>query len=120
MVTQYNPETGTTYPFSTYMILIFQVFLSASSGVYNQALLKSDDSSLHADNMVLYAAGATINFICHIVIQILKADEPGFFSGYNSFGAIMVIVSNVFIGLAITAVYKCTFSGSAGMVSLWC
>ena len=110
MVTQYNPETGTTYPFSTYLILIFQVFLSASSGVYNQALLKTDDSSLHADNMVLYAAGATLNFFCHIVIRILKADEPGFFSGYNSFGAIMVIVSNVFIGLAITAVYKCTFS----------
>ncbi|KAF6828901.1 cmp-sialic acid transporter [Colletotrichum plurivorum] len=106
MVTQYNPETGTTYPFSTYFILLFQVFLSASSGVYNQALLKTDDSSLHADNMILYAAGAVMNLMCHIVIKVLKADEPGFFEGYNSFGAIMVIVSNVFIGLAITAVYK--------------
>ncbi|TEA11053.1 CMP-sialic acid transporter 2 [Colletotrichum sidae] len=106
MVTQYNPQTGTTYPFSTYFILLFQVFLSAASGVYNQALLKTDDSSLHADNMILYAAGASMNLICHIVIKTLKADEPGFFEGYNSFGAIMVIVSNVFIGLAITAVYK--------------
>ncbi|OLN96061.1 CMP-sialic acid transporter 2 [Colletotrichum chlorophyti] len=105
-VTQYNPQTGTTYPFSTYLILLFQVFLSASSGVYNQALLKTDDSSLHADNMILYAAGATFNLLCHVVIKTLKADEPGFFVGYNSFGAIMVIVSNVFIGLAITAVYK--------------
>ncbi len=107
MVTQYNPETGTTYPLSTYLILLFQVFLSASSGVYNQALLKSDDSSLHADNMILYAAGSAINLLVHIVVRILKADEPGFFEGYNSFGAIMVIASNVFIGLAITAVYKC-------------
>ncbi|KAL0939567.1 UDP-galactose transporter [Colletotrichum truncatum] len=106
MVTQYNPQTGTTYSFSTYFILLFQVFLSASSGVYNQALLKTDDSSLHADNMILYAAGATMNLMCHLVIKVLKADEPGFFEGYNSFGAIMVIVSNVFIGLAITAVYK--------------
>ncbi|KAK1964718.1 UDP-galactose transporter [Colletotrichum sublineola] len=106
MVTQYNPQTGTTYPFSTYFILLFQVFLSASSGVYNQALLKTDDSSLHADNMILYGAGASMNLLCHLVIRTLKADEPGFFEGYNSFGAIMVIVSNVFIGLAITAVYK--------------
>ncbi|KAL2876535.1 hypothetical protein SGCOL_008110 [Colletotrichum sp. CLE4] len=106
MVTQYNPTTGTTYPFSTYFILLFQVFLSASSGVYNQALLKTDDSSLHADNMILYGAGAAMNLLCHLVIKTLKADEPGFFEGYTSFGAIMVIVSNVFIGLAITAVYK--------------
>ncbi|KAK1979657.1 UDP-galactose transporter [Colletotrichum cereale] len=106
MVTQYNPQTGTTYPFSTYFILLFQVFLSAASGVYNQALLKTDDSSLHADNMILYGAGASMNLLCHLVIKTLKADEPGFFEGYNSFGAIMVIASNVFIGLAITAVYK--------------
>jgi len=107
MVTQYNPTTGTTYPLSTYLILLFQVFLSASSGVYNQALLKTDDSSLHADNMILYAAGSAINLLVHVVVRILKSDEPGFLEGYNSFGAVMVIVSNVFIGLAITAVYKC-------------
>jgi hypothetical protein len=40
MVTHYNPQTGNTYPLSTYLILLFQVFLSASSGVCNQALLK--------------------------------------------------------------------------------
>ena len=107
MVTQYNPTTGTTYPLSTYLILLFQVFLSASSGVYKQALLKTDDSSLHADNMILYAAGSAINLLVHVVVRILKSDEPGFLEGYNSFGAVMVIVSNVFIGLAITAVYKC-------------
>ena len=75
--------------------------------MYNQALLKSDESSLHADNMVLYAAGAAINLLSHLVVRLLKADEPGFLTGYNSFGAVMVIVNNVFIGLAITAVYKC-------------
>lgn len=106
MVTQYNPETGATYSFGTYFLLIFQVFLSASSGVYNQALLKSDESSLHADNMILYAAGSVVNLMVHIMLSMFKEDEPGFFEGYNSFGAIMVIVSNVFIGLAITAVYR--------------
>ena len=106
-VTQYHPETGSTYPFSTYIILIFQVFLSASSGVYNQALLKTGNASLHASNMTLYAAGATINVMLHLVMALVKSDEPGFFTGYGSWGAILVIMSNVFIGLAITAVYKC-------------
>ncbi|RDW84823.1 UDP-galactose transporter [Coleophoma cylindrospora] len=106
MVTQYHPEEGTAYPISTYLILLFQVFLSALSGVYNQALLKSDGSSLHADNMILYASGAAINLLLHLVIRVLKADEPGFFTGYGSIGACLVILSNVFIGLAITAVYK--------------
>jgi hypothetical protein len=106
-VTQYDPEAGTTYPLNTYLVLLFQVALAAGAGVYNQALLKSDDSSLHADNMILYAAGAVMNLMVHIMLSLFKADEPGFFEGYNSFGAIMVIVSNVLIGLAITAVYKC-------------
>jgi hypothetical protein len=120
-VTQYHPKTGSTYPFSTYLILIFQVFLSASSGVYNQALLKSGDGSLHAANMTLYAAGATINFMLHLIIRVIKPDEPGFFTGYGSWGALLVILSNVFIGLAITAVYKCkTSRRQAGPKMLMC
>lgn len=57
--------------------------------------------------MTLYAAGATINVLLHLVMALVKSDEPGFFVGYGSWGAILVIMSNVFIGLAITAVYKC-------------
>jgi hypothetical protein len=72
--------------------------------------LKSGNASLHAANMTLYAAGATINFMLHITVSVLKADEPGFFTGYGSWGACLVILSNVFIGLAITAVYKCKMS----------
>ena len=106
MVTQYHPETGVSYPLSTYALLVFQTSLSASAGVYNQSLCKRGTASLHGDNQVLYASGATINLVVHIFMKILKADEPSFFSGYNSVGAIMVVFSNVFIGLAITAVYK--------------
>lgn len=109
MVTQYVPGSGSAYPLGTYLILLFQVSLSALSGVYNQALLKSGGSSLHADNMILYAAGASFNMLIHLVLKVLKADEPGFFTGYDTFSAIMVVVSNIFIGLAITAVYKCWF-----------
>jgi hypothetical protein len=107
VATQHHPDTSTTYPISTYLILLFQVFLSALSGVYHQALLKSDHASLHADNMILYASGAAINFILHFTIRLFKADEPGFLTGYGNIGVIMAILSNVFVGLATTAVYKC-------------
>lgn len=43
----------------------------------------------------------------HLMLTVFKADEPGFFEGYDSFGAVRVVVSNISIGLAITAVYKC-------------
>lgn len=65
---------------------------------------------MHANNIFLYGAGAASNLICHILVSIMNADEPSFFEGYGSFGAIMVIVNNVFIGLAINAVYKCMTS----------
>ncbi|KAG5744533.1 hypothetical protein H9Q72_013221 [Fusarium xylarioides] len=106
IVTQYQPGKGALYPLDTYALLLFQVFLSASSGVYNQVLLKADDSSLHANNMILYASGTIINFVCHITIKCVSSNEPGFFEGYGSIHAFLVIMSNVFIGLAITAVYK--------------
>ena len=107
VVTQYRPGSGSAYPFSTYILLICQTIMSACAGVYNQKLCKSQDASLHVDNMVLYASGASINLLIHIAVKSLNAEEPGFFVGYNTFAAIMVLVSNVFIGLAITAVYKC-------------
>jgi len=88
-------------------VLIFQTFLSAVAGVYNQRLCKAEDASLHAGNMTLYTAGVAINFVVHLITRVLRPSEPGFFSGYNNLAACMVIVSNVFIGLAITAVYKC-------------
>ena len=108
MVTQYHPGTGAAYPLTTYLLLMTQTFISASSGVYNQQLCKSHDASLHADNQILYASGACINLVIHVILRIVKPDEPGLFSGYNNWGAIMVVLANVFIGLAITAVYKCT------------
>ena len=88
-------------------MLLCQTFLSAVAGVYNQRLYKAEDTSLHACNMALYAAGVCINPLVYIISCFIKPNVPGFFSGYNTFAAVMVIVSNVLIGLAITAVYKC-------------
>jgi hypothetical protein len=106
-VTQYNAETGLPYSPSTYIIILWQVILGAVAGVYNQHLLKSSDSSLHANNVFLYAGGTLINLLAHFAIWAFKFEEPGLFSGYNSYGAVLVVANNVLLGLVISAVYKC-------------
>lgn len=107
IVTQYHEGSGLTYPPPTYLVLLLQTAVSAVAGVLNQFLCKSQPASLHAQNMVLYGFGTLINGVVHVVITFLNPDEPGFFQGYDQLGAFLVIASNVLLGLAITAVYKC-------------
>ncbi|PHH60340.1 hypothetical protein CDD81_1825 [Ophiocordyceps australis] len=106
VLTQYEPSRGATYHWNTYLILVAQLVLSALSSVYNQHLLKSTDSSLHADNMVLYGSGTLINLGCHVLLRLVSSSEPGLLQGYNSVGAVLVVLSNVFVGIAMTCVYK--------------
>ncbi|RDA86150.1 hypothetical protein CP532_3056 [Ophiocordyceps camponoti-leonardi (nom. inval.)] len=106
VLSQYKPGIGSAYPATTYGILFFQVFIGASSAVYNQRLLKTDNNSMHADNMILYVFGTVINFVCHLFIFTMTADEPSFFAGYSDIRAILVVVSHAFVGVAITYVYK--------------
>jgi hypothetical protein len=61
---------------------------------------------MHVMNMSLYSTGAAINLLLHVITRIVKPGEPGFFSGYGQPGAVLVILSNVLIGLVMTAVYK--------------
>jgi hypothetical protein len=84
--------------------------VSSVAGVYNQSLLKGDSASLHAQNTILYALGVIINALIHSTIRIVNPDEPGLFAGYTNLPSYLVIASNVFIGLTITAVYKCKHS----------
>jgi hypothetical protein len=56
---------------------------------------------------MLYAFGLVINGLIHNTIRIVKPEEPSLFEGYTNLPSDLVILSNVFIGLAITAVYKC-------------
>ncbi|KAK3078881.1 hypothetical protein LTS18_006379 [Coniosporium uncinatum] len=106
VVTQYDPKSGAAYPLATYVVLLFQTFISAVSSVYNQTLCKSSDASLHAMNMNLYGAGVCVNLFIHALIRVTKPGEPGFFEGYGHTKAVMVIISNTFLGLIMTAVYK--------------
>lgn len=110
VTTQYRPESGTSYPYSTYAVLLSQVFVSSVAGVYNQSLLKCDSASLHAQNTMLYGFGIVVNGMIHTTIRIVKPEEPSLFAGYTNLPSYLVVISNVFIGLAITAVYKCMVS----------
>ncbi|KZZ88481.1 Nucleotide-sugar transporter [Moelleriella libera RCEF 2490] len=113
VVTQYDPTAaGGVYPLTTYLLLIFQVFPSAVAGVMNQALLRVGNSSPHANNIILYGAGAVSNLLCHMLTRTIKPEEPGFFEGYGSLQAMLIILNNVLIGLAMNAVYKCRSSPS--------
>src|SRR5690606_38935930 len=94
VVTQYKPG-GATYSFTTYSMILFQTFLSAVAGVYNETLNKATNSSLHADNMALYTGGVVVNTLIHIVMKLTHDDEPNFFDGFDSWGAVMVVVSNI-------------------------
>ncbi|KID96988.1 UDP-galactose transporter, partial [Metarhizium majus ARSEF 297] len=81
LVTQYDPTAGGVYSVEVYLLLIFQVFLSAVSGVVNQGLLQASNASLHASNIILYGSGAWSNLLCHVLMRSTKSDEPGFFEG---------------------------------------
>ncbi|KID68077.1 UDP-galactose transporter, partial [Metarhizium hybridum] len=81
LVTQYDPTAGGIYSFGVYLLLIFQVFLSAVSGVVNQGLLQARNASLHANNIILYGSGAWSNLLCHVLLRATKPGEPGFFEG---------------------------------------
>jgi len=107
VVTQFDSESGAAQPLATYVVLLFQTSISAVSSVYNQTLCKSSDASLHAMNMNLYGAGVCVNLFIHALTRVSKPGEPGFFEGYGHTRAVMVIISNTFLGLIMTAVYKC-------------
>lgn len=107
VVTQYHPEKGIMYPMSTYILLLFQNAVSAGAGVYNQYLAKSSHASMHAMNMALYSAGIGANILVHLVVRITNPDEPSFYAGLGSWTAVVVIICNIFVGIIMTAVYKC-------------
>jgi hypothetical protein len=83
------------------------MFLTAITSVYNQALLKTDDASLHASNALLYSFGVIINLTLYVVMSLLDENEPKFFQGFDSMELFLVIIGNVLVGLTCTVIFKC-------------
>jgi len=92
---------------TAYTCMFISAMCTAVCQVWNENQLKSFKVDMHLQNATLYFCGVVCNLITFFFIPS-PAVTPGigFFEGYNTFGAIGVVVSNSLIGLAITAVYK--------------
>lgn len=113
------PRALTLYPLSTYFFLVLASILTAVSGVWNEYLCTATPTThsvsttnspqIHLQNTVLYLSGALTNLLLHLYRLhdngCSGSPEPAFFHGYDSLPALLVVVSNVAIGLAITLVY---------------
>jgi hypothetical protein len=105
IVFQYDPCKGSPlYSVGTYMLLATAVAITTISSVWNDHVLKNTRLSLNGVNAILYASGASLNFIVFIWDHWIQ-NGPGFFEGYTS-QALLVIFFNSIIGIAITLVYK--------------
>ena len=118
MVVQYNPTTDTsTYPSSTYLLLLLSTAITAVSSVWNEQTVKRYECSLHLQNATLYAIGSLLNGGAYL-LSVHNADlsslvfssssssgSISFFDGYNA-AALLVIACNSVLGIVITAVYK--------------
>lgn len=90
---------------NTYLLLLLSVSITALCSVYNEKLVKGHTASLPVQNAILYAFGFAFNMMMYVLSPTDDHGERGFLYGYNEM-AIIVVLCNSFIGLAITAVYK--------------
>jgi hypothetical protein len=100
-------NTNLNYSPSVYALLVLMTCIGSVAGVLNDHYCKSTKASLNAQNMLLYVVGVVLNFTIFLAKRAQNSDEPGFWEGYGSIGAVSLIFLNASIGLIITMVYKC-------------
>ncbi|KEG13950.1 UDP-galactose transporter [Trypanosoma grayi] len=109
VVTQVNLCNGmTTSPPLGYILMVANMVFSCLAGVYNEKIIKTQNSSLNAQNVILYCFGILLNTVLHFAVPAKYlgiAKKPGFFDGYSP-SALLVVFSNGSVGLVISAVYK--------------
>jgi hypothetical protein len=108
IIAQYDATSKAQYPLDTYVMLAAEILLRTIAGLYHQYLSQVEKSSLHANNMMLFGSSTLFNLMVYFLTKHWKGGmEPEFFQGYDSAGPALVVTSQVLIGLATTAVYKC-------------
>lgn len=110
IVVQYDPCKGQPILAThLYIWMTFSTFITATNAVRNDHLLKNYKISMHVQNMILYGGGVLFNLSAFLMVPKSITNTPeniGFFEGYDSIWALLVIFFNALIGLAISAVYK--------------
>ncbi|GAB5357804.1 hypothetical protein AAMO2058_000405900 [Amorphochlora amoebiformis] len=89
--------------------LVLSTFVTTINGVFNARVLQKGECSMHMQNMLLYSQGFVFNLVLYIsgVNATGKGmQDQGFFDGYNNVWVIFVLISQSFLGIAISAVYK--------------
>ena len=87
-------------------LLVIQVTISGSCGVWNSHTLKPKEVNLNAFNIFLYGFGALINSSAYFMYE---GASRSIFEGW-SFASAGILLCNSLIGLAISAIYK--YSGA--------
>eukprot|EP00466_Bigelowiella_natans_P000575 jgi/Bigna1/84982/estExt_fgenesh1_pg.C_10527 len=86
--------------------LIISVSVTAVTSVYNARVLQRGACSMHMQNMCLYSQGFVFNLIMYFTGINATGNSSGFFDGYSNVFVLFVLLSQSFMGLAISAVYK--------------
>lgn len=90
----------------TYALLLVSLFNSSIANVWNEHVVKQfEGASLATKNVHLYFFGAVFNMMAFVRNRLVDADSPRFFEGY-AVAAVLVVMSNAFMGIAMNVVYK--------------
>lgn len=109
IVVQYNPCKGVSIlPQRAYFLLAISVLITGITSVRNEYLVKNYKIDLNVQNAILYGGGFAMNLFSFFCLPNPNDSKAGigFFEGYDTLSAKGVVVTNAFIGLAITLVYK--------------
>ncbi|GAB5368914.1 hypothetical protein AAMO2058_001360100 [Amorphochlora amoebiformis] len=89
--------------------LVLSTFITTFSGVFNARVLQRGKCSLHMQNILLYSQGFVLNLAMYMGGWNASGKgmkDQGFFYGYDNMWVVCVIVSQSFLGIVISAVYK--------------
>jgi len=91
---------------SVHALLATTTCLTGLCSVWNSKALKCLDVPMPVLNIFLYTGGVVFNFMIY-ALRLAFSDQDDFFAGYadNRF-AILVVLSNSVVGLAISTLYK--------------
>jgi hypothetical protein len=97
------------HPF-TYALLAASLTLTSFSGVWNDKIMKDsarEGVSINTISVLLYAAGAVINTVAYALSSAHAGTQgESFFKGLGTPSALLCLLCNSLIGIAVTAVYK--------------
>jgi drug/metabolite transporter (DMT)-like permease len=85
------------------MLALYCCCMASLNTVFNAVVIKSDDTSIHVQNIVLYAYGVIVNLLLYLTIT---STQSNFLYGFGQPWVIFLMVLNSFVGLAITMIYK--------------